>query len=220
MGRESDNASESDRDLKTMVIFRAKTKGPGLTRNIRMAWLPAAMLGLFLLQVTTHVACAQAGAQSQAPPAQQQRKDPGFFESIANWFEQGFARIKGGFKDAKTNLDDFGDKAANVGKNIGDKAAEAGKSAADATKGAVDAVRKLPSTRVIEGHERCDTSPNGAPDCRAAAQLICTSKGFAGGTSVDFVAAEKCPAAVWMNRRKPEPGECTTETFVTRAMCQ
>lgn len=134
-------------------------------------------------------------------------------ESIARWFEQGFNNIKSGFGNAKGNIDNLGEKAATAGKNIGDKAAEAGKNAAEAMK-------KLPATRVVDGHERCDVSPNGAPDCRAAAISICVAKGFASGSSVDFVSAEKCPPAVWMNRRKPEPGECTTETFVTRAMCQ
>ena len=145
---------------------------------------------------------------------------PGFFESIGRWFENGFSSFKSGMKDAKGGIDNLGDKAATAGKNIGDKAAEVGKNAADATKDAVDAVAKLPKARVVNGRERCEVSPNGAPDCRVAAQSICSAKGFAAGTSMDFVSAEKCPAAVWMNRRKPEPGECVTETFVTRAMCQ
>jgi hypothetical protein len=178
----------------------------------RVAWLAAVMLGLFLAEA----ALAQVSGQ---PPTQQQEK-PGLFESITRWFERGFANFKSGMGNAKSNIDDLGDKATSAGKNIGDKAAEVGKGAADATKGAVDAMMKLPSTRVVQGRERCDVSPNGAPDCRAAAMSICRAKGFAGGQSVDFVAAEKCPAAVWMNRRKPEPGECVTETFVTRAMCQ
>lgn len=163
-----------------------------------------------------------APAQTPPPPAtqQEQKPDPGMFGSIGRWFEQGFANLKNTFSGAKTNIDGLGDKAANTGKSIGDKAAEAGKSAADAAKNAADAMKKLPSTRVVDGRERCETATNGAPDCRAAALSICQAKGFAGGQSVDFVSAEKCPAAVWMNRRKAEPGECVTETFVTRAMCQ
>ena len=174
-------------------------------------------------------ATATATAEEIRPPApvptQQQPKPeskpaPGFFESIGRWFENGFSSFKSGMKDAKGGIDNLGDKAATAGKNIGDKAAEVGKNAADATKDAVDAVAKLPKARVVNGRERCEVSPNGAPDCRVAAQSICSAKGFAAGTSMDFVSAEKCPAAVWMNRRKPEPGECVTETFVTRAMCQ
>ena len=187
-----------------MIISRATTK--------RLTWLTAAALALMVCQMaSTRQAIAEPAPQP--PAAQQQPKEPGFFESIGRWFERGFSNFKGSVKDAKSNLDNFGDKAANAGKDIGGKAAEVGK-------GAADAVRKLPSTRVIEGHERCDVSANGAPDCRAAALLICTGKGFANGSSVDFVSAEKCPAAVWMKQRKAEPGECFIETFVTRAMCQ
>jgi hypothetical protein len=164
-------------------------------------------------------------AQEVRPPppssqAQSAKQEPGVFESVARWFERGFNNIKSGFKDARDSFGAIGEKATDASKNIGTKAAEAGKNAADATKGAVDAVVKLPSARVVEGRERCGISPNGAPDCRAAAQAICMAKGFAGGASADFVAAEKCPPAVWMNRRSPEPGECVTETFVTRALCQ
>jgi hypothetical protein len=191
--------------------------------RIGIAWLAAAMLGLFVVQAL--VADAALAEEARQPPqtaqAQPQPKqEPGVFESIGRWFEQGFTNFKRGLGDAKDNIGNLGDKAASAGKNFGDKAAEVGKGAADATKGAVDAVVKLPSTRVVEGRERCGVSPNGAPDCRVAAQTICAAKGFAGGQSVDFISAEKCPPAVWMNRRKAEPGECTTETFVTRAMCQ
>lgn len=194
---------------------RAKTDPRRSTDRKAMAWLVAASLFL----------AATATAEEIRPPApvptqQQSKPEPGFFESIGRWFENGFAKMKNDMKSAKGGIDNLGDKAATAGKNIGDKAAEVGKNAADATKDAVDAVAKLPKTRVVNGRERCEVSPNGAPDCRVAAQTICTAKGLAGGTSMDFVSAEKCPAAVWMNRRKPEPGECVTETFVTRAMCE
>jgi len=180
--------------------------------------------GAARLAVALLLLCAPAAIAEEAqptPPAQEQQKpNPGVLESIVRWFEDGAAKFKTGLQGAKGALDDIGGKAATVGKGMGEKAAEVGKGAADATKGAVDAVIKLPSARMIEGRERCDVSPNGAPDCRKAAETICRGKGFAGGKSADFVSAENCPAAVWMNRRKAAPGECTTETFVIRAMCQ
>jgi len=205
-------------DLMAMKNTGAKTQSLSQTGFNKRAWLTAARLGLFLAGLfLAQPAIAEEARPPQAPPAQQQAKEPGVFESITRWFENGFSNLKNGMKGG---IDNLGDKAANTGKTIGDKAAEVGKGAADATKGAVDAVAKLPSTRVVEGRERCEVSLNGAPDCRTAAQSICTAKGLAGGTSMDFVSAEKCPSSVWINRRKPEPGECTTETFVTRAMCQ
>jgi hypothetical protein len=197
----------------------AKTDPRRATDRKAITWLAAASL---LLAVTAFVqdVRAQEDRPPQQAPQQQSKSEPGFFESIGRWFENGFSKFKNSMKDAKGGIDNLGDKAATAGKNIGDKAAEVGKNAADATKGAVDAVAKLPKTRVVNGRERCDVSPNGAPDCRVAAHTICSAKGLAGGTSMDFVSAEKCPAALWMNRRKPEPGECVTETFVTRAMCE
>lgn len=197
---------------------RAKTDPRRRTDRRATVWFTAASL-LLAVAAFTHEGRAQDSRPPQ-PPQQQSKPEPGFFESIARWFDNGFSKFTSGMKNAKGGIEDLGDKAATAGKNIGNKAAEVGKDAADATKGAVDAVTKLPKTRVVEGRERCDVSPNGAPDCRVAAKSICTAKGLAGGTSMDFVSAENCPPAVWMNRRKPEPGECVTETFVTRAMCQ
>ena len=203
----------SRRHLNSIAMKRAgaNTQEQGSSR--KAAWLVAAAM----------VLCLAPPIAAQQPPSTQQeepKKDSGVFASVGRWFEQGFNNLRNTFSGAKTNIDDLGGKAANAGKTIGDKAAEAGKNAADAAKGAADAVKKLPATRVVERHERCNVAANGAPDCRLAALSICQSKGFAGGQSVDFVSAEKCPAAVWMNKRKAEPGECVTETFVTRAMCQ
>jgi hypothetical protein len=167
----------------------------------------------------TSTAPAQDTRQDTRQPPQQVEQ-PGVLESFARWLERGLSNITSGLGNAKSNIDNLGERAARTSRDIGEKAAEAGKSAADATKGAVDEVIKLPSTRMVQGHVRCDISPNGAPDCRSAALSLCASKGFSKGTSVDFVSAEKCPPAVWMARRKPEPGECVMETFVTRALCQ
>ena len=197
-----------------MAMKRAEANTRMEGSGCKAAWLTAAVIV---------VVCLAQPAPAQQPPQpapEAQKQDSNVFASVGRWFEQGFNNLKNTFSGAKTNIDDLGGKAASAGKTIGDKAAEAGKNAADAAKGAADAVKKLPATRVVQGHERCEVAANGAPDCRAAALSICQAKGFAGGQSVDFVSAEKCPAAVWMNRRKPEPGECVTETFVTRAMCQ
>ncbi len=203
-----------------MKSDRAKTQSRSPIGSNAFRWLAAALLGLWLAHFLAHASLAEEIRQPPQTPQAQQQPKPGVIESIARWFEQGFANIKRGMGDAKDNIDHLGEKAASTGKTIGEKATEAGKGAAEATKGAVDTVVKLPLTRVVEGRELCAVSPNGAPDCRVAAHSICAAKGFAGGQSVDFVSAEKCPPAVWMNRRKAEPGECTTETFVTRAMCQ
>jgi hypothetical protein len=122
-------------------------------------------------------------------------------------------------------MDDLSDEAAANSKSLQEKANEAGKNAAevgkgavDATKNAVDAVAKLPTARVMQGRERCTTAPNGAPDCVAAAQALCRKHGFATGTSMDFTSAEECPARTLLGQAPRS--ECTTVTFISRAMCQ
>src|SRR5437588_379638 len=79
--------------------------------------------------------------------------------------------------------------------------------------------RGLPAARVIAERAACPVAPNGAPDCRGAAETICKSHGFASGSSVDFQTVEKCPP-VALNRPDNEPAVCVIESYVTRALCQ
>ena len=104
------------------------------------------------------------------------------------------------------------DQAAKVGQG----AADIGKNAVDATKNAVDAVAKLPAARMISGRERCAMAPNGAPDCVTAAEALCRKNGFSTGKSMDFTSAEECPVKTLIG----QSDQCTTVTFISRAMCQ
>ena len=79
---------------------------------------------------------------------------------------------------------------------------------------------RLPTARVVKGHQNCVIAANGAPDCGVAAAALCKAKGFNGGRSVDITSAEECPAPVMLGRREAKPGECRTVTFVTSAFCQ
>jgi hypothetical protein len=72
----------------------------------------------------------------------------------------------------------------------------------------------------VTGRMGCPVSANGAPDCKAAADKLCQSKGHQEGKSLDTDAAEKCSAKVFLPGRKREPGDCRTENYVTRALCQ
>lgn len=73
---------------------------------------------------------------------------------------------------------------------------------------------------MVTGRMACPVSGNGAPDCKAAADKLCQSKGHTEGKSLDTDAAEKCSAKVYLPGRKREPGDCRTENYVTRALCQ
>lgn len=93
--------------------------------------------------------------------------------------------------------------------------------AKDATRDAGESLSRLakPSS-MVTGRMGCPVSANGAPDCKAGADKLCQSKGYKEGKSLDTDAAEKCSAKVYLPGRKREPGDCRTENYVTRALCQ
>jgi hypothetical protein len=73
---------------------------------------------------------------------------------------------------------------------------------------------------VVTGRAACPVTANGAPDCHAAAEQLCKAKGFKSGKSLDIETAEKCSVKAYLTGRTGKPGECRTENFVTRAVCQ
>ncbi len=174
-------------------------------RSIRRWPLHAVACAFVLLAMP--LAHAQPQPKNEPPAQSAEPSNP--LGAIGRWFEEGFAKLGSGFKDARGGVDNF-NREAGI----------AARSTADAAKDAADAVVKLPSARVITGHQTCPAAPNGAPDCVAAATALCKAKGFSGGKSADMTAAEECPAQVMLGRRAAEPGECRTVTFVTRALCQ
>ena len=76
-----------------------------------------------------------------------------------------------------------------------------------------------PST-MVTGRAPCVVAANGAPDCKAGADRLCQSKGYKEGKSLDSDAVEKCSPKVFIPGRKREPGDCKTENFVIKALCQ
>ena len=89
------------------------------------------------------------------------------------------------------------------------------------TKGASDSLSNLarPSL-MVSGRAACTVAANGAPDCKAGADRLCQSKGYKEGKSLDTDAAEKCSPKVYLPGYKRQPGDCKTENYVTRAVCQ
>ena len=143
------------------------------------------------------MALGQAAPTAAPPP-----DEPGFFVAVGKWLD----RQASGAKDAFRSL--------------GREAGIAAKSTADTAKDAADTLAKqLPANNVVTGHEVCRIAPNGAPDCVAAADAICKTKGFKSGKSVDMTTAETCPPKVYLAGRSTGP-ECKTETFVSSALCQ
>jgi hypothetical protein len=85
---------------------------------------------------------------------------------------------------------------------------------------AADALSRLTKSPGVKGRAACPVAANGAPDCKAAADKLCQSKGFKEGNSLDVDTARNCSAKALLSGRKPEESECRTETYVTRAVCQ
>jgi hypothetical protein len=85
-------------------------------------------------------------------------------------------------------------------------------------KGATDALPQL--TTMVKGRMACPVAANGAPDCKTASDRLCQSKGFKEGKSLDTDAAQSCNPKALLSGRKPEEGDCKTENYVTRALCQ
>ena len=142
--------------------------------------------------------------QSAAPSAPAETSNPnyrpGFIDAFGRWLQEGREKFDAQMKGARDALGEFHDKARDNAKE-----------AAGALTGA---------SRVVNGHTRCEVAQNGAPDCTAAANTVCTGKGYKTGKSVATQTEEKCPARVWLSGRSPSAGECKVETYVTRAVCQ
>jgi len=180
---------------------------PTLTRHPKKAAAQSAVTCLFVgaIMLMSALAAAQDGAQSPGPKPNENR---GIFGSIGRWIEEQAANFGSTFKDAGKNVENFGHEAG-----------VAAKSTVNTAKDAAGAVVRIPTARVVAGHEKCNNAPNGAPDCLAAAIAMCKAKGFDSGKSTDMTTAVICPPKVLLSGRNSGP-ECRDETFVSRALCQ
>jgi hypothetical protein len=156
-------------------------------------------------------------ASANAAPASPAPENPGIVGAFGTWMQQGVTSMSSGF-DAMAK--GAADAASTMAKGAADAYTGAANVAKDAAGAAVDGVTKLPVSGFASGHEQCTLAANGAPDCRAAAENLCRARGFAAGTSVDYVTSEKCPPAYRLSSRERPEGICPMEHFVTRAMCR
>ena len=180
------------------------------TRSVPAARRPRGVLPIMLpimrgmMAFSLVLSSALAVAQEKQPP----KDEPGLLESVGRWFGEQGDKIGSTFKDAGKNVENFGHEAG-----------VAAKSTVEGAKDAAGAVVRIPTARMVTGHEKCQKAPNGAPDCVAAATAMCKAKGFESGKSADMTTADVCPAQVYLAGRSTGPG-CRTETFVSRALCQ
>ncbi|HEX2655331.1 MAG TPA: hypothetical protein VHN11_16995 [Xanthobacteraceae bacterium] len=150
----------------------------------------------------SHFCLAQEAGSEPSPGILKRAAEPGLFGAIGQWIDHSIAGMASGINNARTSFGEFGGRAHNAASK------------------AASAVAALPKTAVVSGRAVCALAPNGEPDCQAATDVLCRSKGFQTGRSLEFESAQKCPARVWISGRLPEANECTTESFVTRAICR
>jgi opacity protein-like surface antigen len=159
------------------------------------------------LAAATSVASAQQAAQPPAPPPAAQQQS-GFFGAIAAWWDRQTSNWQAAWQGMDREVENFGREASAVAKTSAGNA-----------KQAAEAVGKIRNTTIVAGNTKCTIAPNGAPDCIAAANTMCKAKGFASGQSLDMTTAEDCPTKVYISGRSTGP-ECSSYTFVSRALCQ
>jgi hypothetical protein len=137
---------------------------------------------------------------SSSPPAGEE--NPGLFNEMGKLFEKSLS-VFPTLKSPRETIEDLNSRAKEATKDAGDSLTRLAK----------------PSS-MVTGRMGCPVAANGAPDCKVGADKLCQAKGFREGKSLDTDAAEKCSAKVYLPGRKREPGDCRTENYVTRALCQ
>jgi hypothetical protein len=142
----------------------------------------------------------QEPVQPSPPPAQDE--NPGLINEIGKLWEKS-KTILPPLKSPQETLDDLNSRATDASRDAGESLSRLAK----------------PSL-MVSGRMGCPVAANGAPDCKTGADKLCQSKGHKEGRSLDTDAAEKCSARVYLPGHKRQPGDCWTEHYVTRALCQ
>jgi hypothetical protein len=140
-------------------------------------------------------------AQQLSQPAPQQaprNENPGLINEIGKLFEKSKSLLPP-LKSPGETLEELNAGAKGAGESLSNIA--------------------RPSI-MVSGRAACLVSSNGAPDCKAGADRLCQSKGYKEGRSLDTDAAEKCSPKVYLPGYKRQAGDCKTENYVTRALCQ
>jgi hypothetical protein len=135
-------------------------------------------------------------APSSAPP--EREDNPGLINEMGKLFEKTLS-ILPPLKSPQETIEDLNSRAKDAGDGLTSLA--------------------KPSS-MVTGRMGCPVAANGAPNCKTGADKLCQAKGFKEGKSLDTDAAEKCSAKVYLPGYKRGPGDCRTENYVIRALCQ
>ena len=193
----------SDQTGRLIELYGMRSATAGLVAAMltiapEMAWPQAAPPPTLGLQSPAQQPVPQPPPQQIEPPPPPREENPGLINEIGKLFEKSKSLLPP-LKSPREAIDDLNARTKDAGESLSTIA--------------------KPST-MVSGRAACLVSANGAPDCKAGADRLCQSKGYREGKSLDTDAAEKCSPKVFIPGRKREPGDCKTENYVTRALCQ
>jgi hypothetical protein len=160
------------------------------------------VLAVFVLLATLGTAWPQAqpqapnpAGQDQAPAPQPAPENPGLINEMSKLIDKITPSIKG----PGETLDDLNARAKDAG----------------------DALSRLAKPgSMVSGRTICPAGGDGTPNCKAAADKLCQSKGYKEGKSLNTDSAQTCSAKVLIPGRQRKPDDCRTDNFVTTALCQ
>ena len=163
------------------------------------AWSQGAPPSLGLQSPAQQPGPAQPASQQAAPPpaAPAQEENPGLLNEIGKLIDKTKSLLPP-LKSPSETMEDLNARAKDAG----------------------DTLSVLKPSTMVTGRAACVVAANGAPDCKAGADRLCQSKGYKEGRSVDTDAAEKCSPKVFIPGRQRQPGDCKTENYVIKALCQ
>ena len=193
-----------DRSRRMLTLFGTQLATAGLVASMLAAaleagWSQAAPQPTLGLQSPAQQPLPTRPEPQQTEPQPSPREEnSGLINEIGKLFEKSKSLLPP-LKSPSETIDDFNARTKDAGQSLSNMA--------------------KPST-MVSGRVACLVSANGAPDCKAGADRLCQSKGYKEGKSLDTDAAEKCSPKVYLPGRKREPGDCKTENYVTRALCQ
>jgi hypothetical protein len=194
----------SDRSGRLFLLFRTQLATAGLVASVlaitsEAAWPQAApQPSLGVQSPAQQPVPAQPEPQQIEPAAPRREENPGLINEIEKLFEKSKSLLQP-LKSPSETIDDFNARTKDAGQSLSNMA--------------------RPST-MVSGRAACLVAANGAPDCKAGADRLCQSKGYKEGKSLDTDAAEKCSPKVYLPGYKRQSGDCKTENYVTRALCQ
>ena len=161
------------------------------------------LAGAFVLALLPPAALAQKRTPA-APPVVPQS---GFFANVGRWLDQQAA-------SAKTAWQGTGVEVRNFGREAG-IAAKTGATPRSGGRRDDQAAQRTRRDRIRALRRRCERGA-GLPAGRQ--RLVPLARPRA-GKSLEMTAAEDCPVKVYLSGRN-NGAECTSFTFVSRALCQ